>query len=113
MLSLCNKLQKMINTYCDNELTLSIVVNRIKNTKSIAQNLWNIAKYFNKLCKQVEAKRKQPKNDKKMDAIRLFFQNYDAKHTQLYLIKNPNKIEKDVLQFKDNIAELKERMQKL
>jgi hypothetical protein len=68
--SLSEKLVKMSAAYCPDNLVVSIAVTQLKNTKSVAQSLLNVARYFGKIRKQVEEKEKKGKEDKSIAAIR-------------------------------------------
>ena len=53
-----------------------MLMGKIKNIKTAVQSLWNIAKYFNKLLKQVQNKSNNKDKDNIVVTICEFFNYY-------------------------------------
>jgi flagellar biosynthesis chaperone FliJ len=105
-------LLKISTSHCPDNLVVSITVARLRNTKTVAQALINVARYFGKIRKQLEEKEKKGREDKSMAAIRQFLAQFEERvDEQLYLVKNPAKLESIIADFKQKIGVLKNRIQ--
>lgn len=73
--SLVTKLLKLAATYCSEELTLTVMVGKLKNLRAVTVSLSNISKYFGKLRKQLEEKKSKAKSE----LIREFLDEYSGR----------------------------------
>jgi glycerate kinase len=92
---------------------LNLTAGKFKNLKAIAHHLWNISKYFGKLTKQLEVKQKKGAAGGKGAIIRNFLQSYETYKAPHMLLdwKNPGRAEKEVVELKQKVSNLKNQIQ--